>query len=158
MLLSRVLRSGPLWEDHMYHELSDKLAKYAIEYMRPLMHVRSVPNTGALENSLHADVQMDGMGFEIGFLGLFYGLYVDTGNDNLGTAYASTYGLKAFPIDRRLGSKYYNPRPVIHPMGTATPNSPTHYSDATMQHMANESAADMALRAMESFLMELVTV
>lgn len=142
----------------MHTQLADELAKATIDFVKPLMHARTtVPRTNALENSLNAQKTESASGFEIDFWALYYGLYVDTGNDDLGEAFASTYGLKAFPVDKRLGPSYARYAAVIHPMGSQTPEAPTHYSEKAVEWLTgDEGAAFTASKLLETWLESVV--
>lgn len=142
------------WNELLHVALAHEAYTAAMEHMKPLMHVRTdVPHTGALEASLVPHTTMRGDGFETEFYGLFYGLYMDDGNDSLGEALASNYGLKTFPVDVRHGSQYYKPMSVIHPMGSHTPGAPTHYSEKTAEWLAGDSGiGEMAMKYMETWL------
>jgi hypothetical protein len=56
-----------------------------------------------------------------------------------------------------LGKQYAKPLTVIHPMGSFTPGVPNHYSEKTLEHLANEGVAmDIALEGMSAFLESVV--
>lgn len=153
--LARLMWAAREIRPRLRHDVAKSLAEKAVEFITPHLSVRTnVPHTGALEHSLAPVITNTGEGFDIGFMALFYGLYIDDGNDNLGEALASQYGLNFFPVDFRLGSQYAHPSSVIHPMGYQTPGVPNHWSDLTAKYLAENVAAPLAIDAVMTFLME----
>lgn len=143
------------WHKHMYTELPKELAKKAEEYFKPMLAVRD-KHTGQLERSIRHEVRHNGDGWEVNYFGLAYGLFVDLGNfppDDV--RYARDYGLKAFPVDQRLGEPRF--LPYIHGMGAYTPGAPTHYSEKTVEWLANGPAVEVAYEHLMAFLSEVVS-
>lgn len=139
---------------HMHERLPEELAKMAEEHFKPMLSVRP-EHKGELERSIRHEIRHTGEGWEVEYYGLFYGLYIDTGNFPPNQAlYARDYHLGAFPIDARLGKSLY--RATIHGMGSFTPGVPTHYSEKTVDWLAGGVALEVAYEKAMEFLSEVV--
>jgi hypothetical protein len=136
---------------------SEDLAKYAEEYFKPMLNVRTNPRgNGDTKESIKHNINVHGDGFDIDFDGLLSAYYMDVGNFPAGQEmWAKSYGMSAFPVDKRFGSPIFTP--VIHGMGSFTPGVPTHWSEKTVEHMASDGAAiDIAMNHFADFLREVV--
>lgn len=155
LLVDHILVSHErLWDTYMNTEYPRELAKKAEEHFKPMLSVRPV-HTGKLEQSITHEVNNTGDGWSIDWYGLFYGLYMDVGNfDPNMTLYAADYGLKFFPVDKRLGASMKAQK--IHGMGAKTKDSPTHYSEKTVEWLANSEAGELGMHYMTEFLDGLV--
>jgi hypothetical protein len=155
--LNYILNFSGSWDQALHKDLSEDLAKEAMEYFKPLLHVR--PNySGDLEKSIKYKTKVRNnrnTGFDIEYTGLFYGNYMDEGNaDGFpgGVLHASSYGMKGFPVfDQRRG-KLVAYSPTIHPMGHYTHDAVTHWAERTVDWLAGKSAADLAAKHMSDFL------
>lgn len=150
------------WQKHMYEDLPKELAKKAEEHFKPMLAVR--PNhTEELERSIRYEPRRTSDGWEVDYYGLYYGIFIDIGNFNeeivkqKGKSYplkAEEYGIKAFPIDKRLGTPIFSRH--IHEMGSYTPGVPTHYSEKTVEWLANGAALEVAYEHVMAFLSEVI--
>lgn len=149
--LNGLMYAHTRWENTMHKPLAQDLAKVAEDYMRPLMHVRPF-FTGALEDSLKSTVTIKGDGWEVGFEGLDYGNWVDVGQD-YDVLYASQYGYKFFPVDRRFGAPF--PAGAIHAIGkspTSPYDVPLKFSEKTLDYLANGKAVEIGEKYLSEFL------
>lgn len=133
-----------------FEAMAKELAILAENYFKPMLAVR--PNhTGATESSIRHEIHMSSDGFEITYYGLLSANYMDEGNFPPGAVLAADYyGYRAFPIDKRLGQPTF--ARTIHGMGARTPGVPTHWSEKTVEWLADGVAADLALRHVAEFL------
>lgn len=149
------------WFRHMYDNLPVKLAKEAKDHFTPLLSARQ-EHRGDLERSIRYEVNKHGSGWNIDYYGLDYGRYVDSGNfPQSEVKYASSYTskktgkkLRAFPIDKRFGAPIF--RPYIHGMGSHTPTAPTHYSEKTVDWLAQGKATELAFEELLAFLSQVI--
>lgn len=147
--LSRFERA---WHLHMYEELPKELAKKAEEHFKPMLAVR--PNhRGDLKDSIRHEIHHKGDGWEVNFFGLGYGILIDVGNfpaDDV--LFAAEYDHIAFPADKRLGEPFFTP--FIHGMGHHTTGVPTHYSEKTVQWLAQGASMEVVYDHVMRFLSE----
>jgi hypothetical protein len=152
--INRLAAVTATYDEHMGSPLAEDIAKVAEEYFKPMLNVRG-QHTGALAASIQHTVTSRSNGWDLDYFGNFYGLYMDEGNfDPSVTLDASTFGMKAFPVDKRFGTPNF--QSTIHGMGSLTPGVPTHYSEKTVEYLAEDKAADLALKRMEEFLSQVV--
>lgn len=152
----RFLSFGQGWESFMI-QTSDELANYAQEYFKPMLNVRSSPRgNGDTKDSIKHDITHGADGFTITYSGLLSAYYMDVGNFPPGAVLAANaFGMKNFPVDARYGAK--RPSAQIHGMGSFTSGVPTHWSEETVKHMANDGKAlEIAIEHMAEFLNEVV--
>lgn len=155
-LLNKLYNSSSLWEQHMHHEFPKELAEAAKEHMIPMLAVRPVHNQD-LERSIRYDTVHMGNVWEVNFYGFLYGLYVDQGNFPSGDViYAASKGLRYFPVDARLPELPTYRAELIHGMGAQTTGAPTHYSEKTVDWLANGKALEVAYKYMDAFLAEVI--
>lgn len=140
----------PHWHDHMYDELSSRLAKDAEEYFKPM--VRSVRGTGTGESeaSVRHEIERSADGWDVFYYGNLGAFYMDEGNFSPdATIYRSNQ--MAFPVGMREGATEFF-SPYIHGMGHRTAGVPTHYSEKTAEWLESDKAASIALESMERWL------
>lgn len=140
------------WEESIHKNLPEELAKKAQEHFIPMLKVRPEGSQGNLERSIRYEIRQTGDGWEVDYHGLFYGIYMDTGNfDPRDVLNAKDYHLGAFPIDARLGHTLY--KSTIHGMGSFTKDVvPTHYSEKTVEWLAEGVALEVAYHHVMEFL------
>lgn len=150
--ISAFLEFSESW-DHSLEAMAQELGDAAIEYMKPLMHVR--PNiTNAAEDALRKEVMSTGNGFTIDFYSLWYVNYVDEGSP-FEELYAYSFGLKGFPIDGRMGAAVlYSGKISGIGQGTSPYASqlPTHFSKRTEDYLAEDKANEIMFKNMVDFL------
>ncbi|HDR8003426.1 TPA: hypothetical protein QCY70_004941 [Bacillus cereus] len=141
--------------DHMNRESAQRLAKMAEEYFKPMLNVRS-HRTGQTERSIEHKIKHGSDGFEIEYHGLLSALYMDEGNFPAGQTLQAPRGAaqRAFPVDSRFGSPAFSP--TIHGMGSLTPGAPTHWSEKTVEYLAEGPGIDVLLHEMDAFLRQVV--
>jgi hypothetical protein len=87
-IIENFQNAEPYWQHFLgegVHELGEQSIKYIkdqkfLQASAPFFGV--IAGTGALEESLHYEVEPSGNGFHVNFYGLFYGNYIDSGNGN----------------------------------------------------------------------------
>lgn len=134
-----------------------ELADYAVEYIKPMLNVRNNPRgNGDTAASIQSSISQSDEGFDIDFNGLLSAYYMDVGNFPPGEVLdAASYGFKAFPVDQRFGNPNF--QRTIHGMGSFTPGVPTHWSEKTATHMAEDGIAiESAMKYFSEFLSEVV--
>jgi hypothetical protein len=139
------------WNNFMT-KTAQELADYAQEYFKPTLNVRNNPRgNGDTKESIEAHINRKSDGFDIDYTGLLSAYYMDVGNFPAGQEmWANSYGMKAFPVDARFGSPIYST--VIHGMGHYTSGVPTHWSEKTVEHLAEGKALKIALEHFAEFL------
>lgn len=157
-IVNKMLLSKVFFRDFM-NQLSYRLGKEAVEYMRPMTEGKSAfyRGNGALAKSLKFDSNVTSDGFVVTFDGLWYGNLMDVGNWSPNTAY--------YRINRKpwtVGARTANGDQsqityvkAIHGMGHTTPEVPTHFSEKTAKWLA-ENMHDFADSYLTEFLRELV--
>jgi hypothetical protein len=152
----RFLEFNSSWET-MMEQNAHVLAEYAKEYFKPMLNVRNNPRgNGDTAESIRYDINMNGGDFEVTYNGLLSALYMDVGNFPSGSVLsADEFGLKMFPVDKRFGVAF--PTKTIHGMGHFTPGVPTHWSDETVRHMADDGVAlEYAMEHLREFMSKVV--
>lgn len=148
--ITHLLEFSGTWDHHMHDELADDLAVSAMEHFKTMLHVRP-EHSGDLERSIKYDIAHGGNDFEISYEGLFYGLFMDTGNFPASTQIFRDNG-KGFPISHARGQAPFMYSKSIHGMGSIHPDAPTHYSEKTVKWLADDEATKLASLQLQEFL------
>lgn len=156
VIFERIAHWYPHWYEHINHKVPEKLAHEAQKHFEPMLHVRP-QTTNRLRDSIQAHIQPTGEGWKIDYYGLLHGLYIDEGNFDPGVQmFARDKGLKYFPVDARLGEK--KRFQYIHGMGAKTPGAPTHFSQKTVDWLAEGKAIEIAYDHVMMFLNEVIGI